>query len=422
MNCRKCEAHLSEFIDKELDPGTAREVSRHLATCDKCRAREAGFMRLIPVLGSLPRISMSEAEQFRLMEGLRQGIKQTGAAELHAHARLFPRIATAAAILVTGVVVTVALMTTPTSRNTSTPEEFPAVATSSEEQDTTGSLKTTITNLDATGNQATKASTALASIGQGALSFLPTPQLVKSSNDYSKSQVAEYSKDLGTRLDFYSDIWYQPASASSKILSGSSQSSIQAYCLDNLRNLAAAAGENPDSLQKSLSIVSTQFPPGKFAIPCFVERASYLGQPVWIISYSVPEDGQLFTNPEVAALVNLAKQLYASGNLQDSSLMEALTSTFAPGSTYYSVSNSTRGSGDDGVLDLQALISSLAENNNLVSYLRQLAQMDTEKLLSLLSHETGYPIQISTSLLDMLTQRVWVVNPDSGQILFHPAR
>ncbi len=375
-------------------------------------------MRLIPVLGSLPRIRMSEAEQASLMQGLRQGLKQTKAAELHAHARLFPRVATAAAILVTGVVVTVALMTTPTSRNTST-EEPPAAAVSSEEQDTLDSLRIIDGNA-ATGTSTNNPSATLASIGQGALSFLPTPRLVKSSNDYSKAQVDEYSKDLGTRLDFYSDVWYQPVSGSSKILSGSSQSAMQAYCLSNLRSLAEAAGENPDSLQESLSIVSSRFPPGKFALPCFVERASYQGQPVWIISYSVPEDAQLFTNPEVAALVNLAKQMAASGNLQNSSLMEALTSTITPGSTYYNVS-STRDSGGT-VLDLQALIYSLAENNNLVSYLRQLAQMDADKLLSLLSHETGYPIQVSTSLLDMLTQRVWVVNPDSSQILFRPSR
>jgi hypothetical protein len=380
-------------------------------------------MRLVPVLGSLPRIHMSAAEQSRLMEGLRQEIKQAKVAELHARARLFPRIATAAAILVTGVVVTVALMTTPTSRNTSTPEESPAVAVSGEEQDN-GDLSNGLNGNAATATQTNNASDTLASIGQGTLSLLPTPQLVKSSNDYSKAEVADYSKDLGTRLDFYSDIWYQPSSGSgtSKIPSSSNQSTMQAYYLNSLRGLAEAAGENPDSLQTSLTIVSAQFSPGKFALPCFVERAYYQGQPVWIISYSVPEDAQIFTNPEVAALVNLARQMSANGSLQNSDLMEALTSTITPGSQYYNVSSSTRGTGGNAALDLQALISSLAENNNLISYLRQLAQMDTDKLLSLLSHETSYPIQISTSLLDMLTQRVWVVNPDSGQVLFHPAR
>jgi hypothetical protein len=381
-------------------------------------------MRLIPFLGSLPRIRMSAAEQSGLMEGLRQQIKQAKVAELHAHARLFPRIATAAAILVTGVVVTVALMTTPTSRNTSTPEESPAVAVSSEEQDNRDSSSGITNGNTATATQTNNISTTLGNIGQGALSLLPTPQLVKSSNDYSKDEVTDYSKDLGTRLDFYSDIWYQPSSGSgtSKTPSSSNQSTMQAYYLNSLRGLAEAAGESPDSLQASLSIVSAQFSPGRFALPCFVERAYYLGQPVWIISYSVPEDAQIFTNPEVAALVNLARQMSANGGLQNSDLMEALTSTITPGSQYYNVSSSVRETGGNAALDLQALISSLAENNNLISYLRQLAQMDTDKLLSLLSHESGYPIQISTSLLDMLTQRVWVVNPDSGQVLFHPAR
>jgi hypothetical protein len=268
-------------------------------------------------------------------------------------------------------------------------------------------------------------STAPASIANPALaSLLPTPHLVKSSNNYDKEQVEEYSQDLGTRLDFYSDLWYRPASVSSAYgaLSGADQSTMQKYYSSALKDLALQSGEDPASLEKSLSIAAAQTFPGKFAVPCFVEKAFYQGQPVWIISYSVPEDAQLFTNPEVASLVNLAKQISASGDLQYSALMESLTATAMPGA-YTSVSTTSRNMGGTSVsLDLQALIASLAEDNNLASYLRLLSELDEDELVSLVSGSTGYPIKISSSLLDMLTWRVWVINPESGQILCHPSR
>ena len=432
MNCKKCETHLSAYIDGELDPRTTREVAGHLASCAGCRERSAGLERVAGILGGLPRLEMSDAERRHLMEGLRHDMKKARAEERQARASLFPRLATAAAILVTVVVVTIALMTTPTSHKASEPSVTPtADATRQDAQSPLLAEEETRGGTVATGQgdtavpPATTAATATTTapnvINQATASLLPTPRLVKSSNDYSKDEVAEYSQDLGTRLDFYSDLWYRPATAVGT--SDAAQSEARRYYMSALASQAAESGEDPASLEKSLSLVEAQLPPGKYAVPCFVEKAFCAGQPVWIISFSVPEDAKLFTNPEAAALVNLAKQIAYSGDLQDSALMEALASTIAPGDNYYSVSTVPRGTKEAASdLDLQALIAGLAENNNLASYLRQLSELDEDELVRLVSAGTGYPISISSSLLDSLTWRVWVINPDSGQILFRPSR
>jgi hypothetical protein len=423
LNCRKCEADLSAYIDGELDPRASREVAGHLATCAGCREKEAGLERVAGMLAALPRAGLSEVEQRQLMEGLRRRMKDAEAAERRRRASLFPRVATATAILVTVVVVTIALMATPTSRKAAEPTETPvADATGLAPQD--GVVTGGSGNNGAVASGAGESAEAPSVTSLATASLLPTPRMVKSSNDYDKSQVAEYSADLGTRLDFYSDLWYRPApySGASVKMSGADQSAIQEHYVSELTGMAAEWGEDPESLKKSLSLASSQIPPGKFAVPCFAERAFYQGQPVWIISYSVPEDSQLFTNPEVASLVSLAKQLFASGNLQDDALMEMLAATIAPGG-YASVSTAQRSAlGTSADLDLQALIASLAENNNLATYLRQLSELDSEKLLSLISGMTSYPIQISSELLDTLTWHVWVVNPDTGQILSRPSR
>ncbi len=332
MNCRKCEADLSAYIDGELDPRASREVAGHLAACAGCREKEAGLERVAGTLAALPRAGLSATEQRRLMEGLRRRMKDAEAEERRERASLFPRLATAAAILVTVVVVTIALMTTPTSRKEAEPTGTPVA-------DAGGQAPQDGLVAEGSGNNGAVASGAAVSAevpsvtSLATASLLPTPRMVKSSNDYDKSQVAEYSADLGTRLDFYSDLWYRPASYSgaSVKMSGADQSAVQEHYVSELTGLAAEWGEDPESLNKCLSLAASQIPPGKFAVPCFVEKAFFQGQPVWIISYSVPEDAQLFTNPEVASLVSLAKQLFASGSLQDSALMEMLTATISPG-------------------------------------------------------------------------------------------
>jgi hypothetical protein len=376
------------------------------------------------MLAALPRVSLSPAEQRRLMEGLRRRMKGAEAEERRARASLFPRLATAAAILVTVIVVSIALMATPTSRQEAEPTGTP-VADATGEAPQGGEVA--LGEAGRNGAVASGAETAAEVPGVTSLaaaSLLPTPRMVKSSNDYDKSEVEEYSKDLGARLDFYSDLWYRPASYSGASVNGSAadRSAVQQHYVSELTAMAAEWGEDPESLRKSLALAASQIPSGSSAVPCFVERAFYLGQPVWIISYSVPEDSRLFTNPEVVSLVNLAKQLVTSGNVQESALMEALSASIAP-KTYTNVNSMSQGANAATVdIDLQALIAELAESNNLATYLRQLSELDSDKLLSLISGYSSYPIQISSDLLDTLTWRVWVINPESGQVLFRPSR
>ena len=50
MNCRECEEHLYEFLDKELTPETERQIRDHLADCEPCGEHfdfEGMFLRFL---------------------------------------------------------------------------------------------------------------------------------------------------------------------------------------------------------------------------------------------------------------------------------------------------------------------------------------------------------------------------------------
>lgn len=275
MNCRKCEAHISAYIDGELDSRASQEVAGHLAACAGCREKEAGLERVAGVLAALPRASLSAAEQRQLMQGLRRRMKDAEAEERRERASLFPRVATAAAILVTVVVVTIALMATPTSRKAAEPTETPvADATGQAAQDGMGAEGAVNNGVVASGLGESAEAPSVTSLATASL--LPTPRMVKSSNDYDKSQVAEYSADLGTRLDFYSDLWYRPPSYSgaSVKMSGADQSAIHEHYVSELTGMAAEWGEDPESLKKSLSLAASQIPPASSPCPASWRRPS----------------------------------------------------------------------------------------------------------------------------------------------------
>jgi hypothetical protein len=46
MRCHKAQRYISEYVDGTLDPGTARRLERHIATCRECRAVLGDFRAL----------------------------------------------------------------------------------------------------------------------------------------------------------------------------------------------------------------------------------------------------------------------------------------------------------------------------------------------------------------------------------------
>lgn len=52
-HCRHVRAQMSDYIDGELDPTTARTVDRHTRLCPNCRRMLANLGRTVAGLGAL---------------------------------------------------------------------------------------------------------------------------------------------------------------------------------------------------------------------------------------------------------------------------------------------------------------------------------------------------------------------------------
>lgn len=70
---------LSEFIDKELDEPTYREIDRHAQTCEKCRTCLETLRRTAELCGSLNEFSVPETFSARLLAYLKSRMKGKGA-------------------------------------------------------------------------------------------------------------------------------------------------------------------------------------------------------------------------------------------------------------------------------------------------------------------------------------------------------
>jgi hypothetical protein len=60
MTCARVRSRLSEWLDGELEPATAREVSSHLSTCPPCAGRAAELRAVSGLLAELPRLGPRE--------------------------------------------------------------------------------------------------------------------------------------------------------------------------------------------------------------------------------------------------------------------------------------------------------------------------------------------------------------------------
>lgn len=68
VNCEEVIEKLFEFLDRELDEATQREIERHLETCRGCFSRAAFERRL--------RARVAEAAEIKAPDTLRRRVRQ----------------------------------------------------------------------------------------------------------------------------------------------------------------------------------------------------------------------------------------------------------------------------------------------------------------------------------------------------------
>jgi hypothetical protein len=70
MTCARVDSRLSEWLDSELEPAVAREVSAHLSQCTACAGRADELRRVSGLLAELPRLEAREPVAARVLERL----------------------------------------------------------------------------------------------------------------------------------------------------------------------------------------------------------------------------------------------------------------------------------------------------------------------------------------------------------------
>ena len=70
MTCARVDRRLSEWLDGELDPALAREVTTHLSQCAACARRAEELRRVSGLLADLPRLEARAPVAARVLERL----------------------------------------------------------------------------------------------------------------------------------------------------------------------------------------------------------------------------------------------------------------------------------------------------------------------------------------------------------------
>ncbi len=78
MRCAKVEKALPLYVGRDLDAGGSREVSAHLASCERCRALEAGLRDSRAWLESAPRPPLEESDYSAVRRGVWRQIEAEG--------------------------------------------------------------------------------------------------------------------------------------------------------------------------------------------------------------------------------------------------------------------------------------------------------------------------------------------------------
>jgi hypothetical protein len=78
MRCAKVAGSLPLYVGHDLDAGRARDVSEHLARCERCRALEAGLRESRAWLESAPPPPLDESDHSAVRRGVWQRIEAEG--------------------------------------------------------------------------------------------------------------------------------------------------------------------------------------------------------------------------------------------------------------------------------------------------------------------------------------------------------
>jgi len=70
MTCARVDSRMSEWLDGDLEPAVAREVSSHLSQCPACARRAQELRRVSGLLADLPRLGAREPVAARVLERL----------------------------------------------------------------------------------------------------------------------------------------------------------------------------------------------------------------------------------------------------------------------------------------------------------------------------------------------------------------
>ena len=72
MNCDQVQTQLAEYLEHSLDPATAKDTERHLASCSQCRAEAESLADCIRQVASLPTVDPPLGFSQRVMDQVRE--------------------------------------------------------------------------------------------------------------------------------------------------------------------------------------------------------------------------------------------------------------------------------------------------------------------------------------------------------------
>ena len=78
MTCRKVIQQLSEFLDRELEPGLAEELSRHLEHCEDCKLVVNTTRKTIEIYCNTEPMELPPAVRERLERALTERLRESG--------------------------------------------------------------------------------------------------------------------------------------------------------------------------------------------------------------------------------------------------------------------------------------------------------------------------------------------------------
>jgi len=294
-----------------------------------------------------------------------------------------------------------------------------------------------------------ESSTSGTNAGTGLLAAaVARPDVVVSQNEYDATDLEEFRNDLGTRLDFYSTYWYPSSGGTTR---PAALEKLRTELTSDLTEQAAAAGLNPEELQRAVTAVMEQAD-DESILPCYAERAKIEGKDAWLISASGPEDYLLFPDqqrPPAMILASLGGE--ESLKVSESALKE-LASILAPSGRKNAPlvpAGTLQEEGDADVNDkaadepaggaegegeeTQTWEGTAQEKEDFQSFLRRLAAQGTsldtisalqelnyEQVLQLLQGDWSALAAGGADLSDFLTppQRLWAVDCASGEIIW----